>query len=80
MKLKTNLIFQLAAMLVQLVNEFGSFIPKSLQIWVFLIVGLLQALIAWRAHYFNPDGTRAVEVYEPQSGFLRSFFDPKRED
>jgi hypothetical protein len=31
--------------------------------WVMLAVGLAQGLMAWRAHYFNPDGTPATTPY-----------------
>jgi acyl CoA:acetate/3-ketoacid CoA transferase beta subunit len=63
MKLSWNLLFQGAALIVQYGNQATSIIPPKYQPAVALAVGLAQGLMAWRAHYFNPDGTPASKPY-----------------
>lgn len=63
MKLSTNLIFQFAALVVQYGNQASGLIPVKYQTYVALAVGLAQALVAWRAHTVNPDGTPAEVGY-----------------
>jgi hypothetical protein len=66
MKLSWNLLFQAAAMIVQYGNQATSIIPEKYQPAVALAVGLAQGLVAWHAHYVNPDGTPASKPYIPQ--------------
>ena len=63
MKLSVNLVFQGCALIVQYGNQASGFIPPKAQMWVMLAVGLAQGLMAWRVHYFNPDGTPATTAY-----------------
>lgn len=63
MKLGWNVFFQAAGMIVQFGNQASGWVPQHDQMWVALAVGLAQGLIAWRAHYFNPDGTPAAVGY-----------------
>lgn len=63
MKLSWNLLFQGAALLVQYGNQATSIIPAKYQPAVALVVGLAQGVVAWRSHYFNPDGTPAATPY-----------------
>lgn len=64
LKLSTNLIFQAAALIVQYGNQASGVIPAKYQTYVALGVGLAQALVAWRAHNVNPDGTPASVPYQ----------------
>jgi len=57
MKLSTNLIFQLLGTIVQFLNMASSMVPPKLQPYVALATALIQGIVAWRAHYFNTDGT-----------------------
>ena len=66
MKLSWNLVFQAAALLLQYGNQALGYVPPKVQPWVALVVGVAQALVAWRAHYFNPDGTPASVGYVPK--------------
>lgn len=63
MKLSTNLVFQGAALIVQYGNQASHLIPVKYQGYIALAVGLAQALVAWRAHNVNPDGTPASVPY-----------------
>jgi acyl CoA:acetate/3-ketoacid CoA transferase beta subunit len=63
MKISWNLLFQGAALIVQYGNQASGLIPSKYQPGVALAVGLAQGLVAWRAHYFNPDGTPASTAY-----------------
>lgn len=67
MKLSTHLIWQAIALIVQAGNQYGNLTPKNWAPVVALVVGLGQVLLAWRAHYFNPDGTPAAVAYVPPS-------------
>jgi hypothetical protein len=63
MKLSWNLVFQGLALIVQYGNQASGFVPPKYQPAVGLVVGLAQGAVAWRAHYFNPDGTAASLPY-----------------
>lgn len=63
LKLSWNLLFQGAALIVQYGNQASGLIPPKYQSAVALVVGLAQGLVAWRAHYSNPDGTSAATPY-----------------
>jgi hypothetical protein len=64
-KLSSNLIFQGAALIAQYGNQALGIVPPNVQPYVALAIGCAQALAAWRAHYFNPDGTPARAPYIP---------------
>ena len=66
MKLSWNILFQGCALIMQYGNQATDIVPQKYQGAVMLAVGLAQALVAWRAHYFNPDGTPASKPYIPQ--------------
>lgn len=61
----STLIFQIIASIAQYANLASGFVPAKLQIWSALVIGIAQALQAWRAHWYNPDGTRATSAYNP---------------
>lgn len=63
MTLIFNILFQVAAVLVQGANMLTSLTPPKYQGVVFLLVGIAQVLVAYRAHYFNPDGTPSTVAY-----------------
>jgi hypothetical protein len=63
MKLSNNVVFQGLAMIVQYGNQASGFVPPKAQVWVGLAVGVAQAAVAWRAQFFNPDGTPATTAY-----------------
>ncbi|MFN7948364.1 MAG: hypothetical protein U0Z53_23635 [Blastocatellia bacterium] len=65
MKFSFNFFFQALAAIIQFGTQFGDFMPSGFRPWVALFVGLAQAAVAWRAHYFNPDGTQARAAYLP---------------
>ena len=64
MKLHWNLIFQIFAMIAQYGNQASGYVPPKYQMYVALAVGLAQGVVAWRAHFFNPDGTPASVGYQ----------------
>lgn len=66
MKLSWNLLFQGAALIVQYGNQATNIVPAKYQTGVTLAIGLAQALVAWRAHTVNPDGTPASTPYIPK--------------
>lgn len=57
MKIGTNLFFQMLGMVLQYLNMASGSIPKKYEPLVALFLALGQALIAWRSHYYNTDGT-----------------------
>lgn len=67
MKLSWNLVFQGIALLVQAGNQYADILPAKWKPVAALILGLAQAAVAWRSHYFNPDGTPAKVAYIPNS-------------
>ena len=66
MKLSWNLLFQGCALIVQYGNQASGLIPANYQPAIALTVGFAQALVAWHAHYVNPDGTPASTPYIPK--------------
>ena len=65
LKLSTNLIFQGAALIVQYGNQTSRLVPLKYQTFVALAVGVAQALVAWKAHNVNQDGSPAAVAYRP---------------
>ena len=66
MKLSWNLAFQAAALVVQYGNQASGVVPAKYQTYVALVVGLAQAIVAWRQAHFNPDGTPASTAFVPK--------------
>ena len=66
MKLSTHLIWQALAMILQAANQYSDVLPPKWKPFAALGVGLIQVLLAWRAHYFNPDGTPAQAAWLPK--------------
>lgn len=64
MKLSFNLLFQLAALTVQFGNMASGYLPPKYQATLLLVVGIAQAVVSYRAHKFNPDGTPAEKPYD----------------
>lgn len=64
MKLRTNLIFQGLGVLIQVLNYISGIVPAHIQPYVMLVVTVAQALVAWRVHWFNPDGTSVAVSYQ----------------
>lgn len=64
MKISFNLLFQLAALIVQFGNLASGYLPPKYQATLLLIVGIAQAVVSYRAHKFNPDGTPATQPYD----------------
>jgi len=66
MKLSWNLVFQAIAMAAQYGNQAMDVAPAKWKPGVALAIGILQTIVAWRAHYSNPDGTPSQVAYIPQ--------------
>lgn len=64
MKITLNLVFQTLASIVQLGNQVSGLVPAKYQPAVALVVALAQGAVAWRSHYFNPDGSPASVSYQ----------------
>jgi hypothetical protein len=41
----------------QLLNGLGDIAPSEWKPWIALVIGFVQFLMGWRAHYLKPDGT-----------------------
>lgn len=65
MKLSWNLVFQTIALGVQYGNQALDIAPPKWKPGIALLIGIAQAMVAWRAHYSNPDGTPAKVAYLP---------------
>ena len=63
MKVSWNLVFQSLGFILQGVNALANVVPPHYQPAVALVVAGLQGLIAWHAHYYNPDGTPSEVAY-----------------
>lgn len=63
MKLSWNLVFQAIATAAQYGNQAMDILPPKWKPAGALVLGLLQAVVAWRAHLSNPDGTPASVAY-----------------
>lgn len=65
MKAAFTIIFQGIAFIAQYGNFATNIVPEKIKPYVFLAIGLAQTIQAWRAHYYNPDGSRATTPYNP---------------
>jgi len=61
-----NVVFQTAATVVQVGNQALDIVPEKYKAPVALVVGLAQAVVAWNAHYKNPNGESAKLPYEKE--------------
>lgn len=57
MKLTTNVVGQILALILQALNQFGGLFPEQHKAKVALAIGLLQLVIGYLAHYSNTNGT-----------------------
>ena len=60
-----NIIFQVAALIVQSANQFSELVPVEYRHYVALVLGIAQAIVALKAHSVNPDGTPASVAFKP---------------
>lgn len=67
MKLSTHLIWQALMLVAQYGNQAASFVPGKYKPLVAIAIGAIQGILAWKAHYSNPDGTPASVAYLPKS-------------
>jgi hypothetical protein len=65
MTLSVNAIAQLIALVLQVLNQVSGLVPTKYQVYVALVVGVLQAVVAFLAHFSNPDGSSAKVAYTP---------------
>lgn len=61
MNLRKNGLIQVLLLILQGGNLEST--PEEYRLWAALGIGVLQAVVAWRAQYFNPDGTSAAQPY-----------------
>jgi len=58
-----NMVFQLAAIIVQFGNQATGLTPEKYKSTVAVIIGFAQLIVAYKAHGVNPDGTPATTPY-----------------
>lgn len=63
MKISTNVIIQVLAIVVDQAGQLSGLVPEKYKHWGVLAVGVLQALVGFLAHYRNPDGTPSATPY-----------------
>ena len=63
MKISTNMILQVIATGMQLVNQLGGIVPSKYQTLVLAVLSAAQGVIGAIAHFSNPDGTTANVAY-----------------
>ncbi len=61
-----TIIFQVLAGIIQLGNYATDFLPEKYKWIVGLVVGVAQVFQAYKAHFFNPDGTPAAQPFVPK--------------
>jgi hypothetical protein len=64
MKISWNLVFQAVALVAQYGNQASAYVPPKAKTCLALVIGLAQAVVAWRQAYSNPDGTPASVAYK----------------
>ncbi len=57
MSSNVNKILQVTGVIIQIVNQFGWFIPEEIKPFIIIEVATIQAIFGVLAHYYNPDGT-----------------------
>lgn len=65
MKLSTNVIAQLLATAVQVLNQVTPAVPDKYKYLAAAALGFLQLVIGVIAHNSNPDGTSSLTAYVP---------------
>lgn len=66
MNFSINLVAQIAGLVIQYGNLTVDVVPAKYKAYVSLVVGIAQAVVAWKAHFSNPDGTPAATEYKPK--------------
>jgi len=67
MRFGVNMVIQILACAIQAYNQVGDLIPPDRREDVAVVVGILQAVVALLAHYYNPDGTAVATPYVKKS-------------
>lgn len=57
MKISTHVIFQLLAVVLQVLNFTSGVVPPHYQPYVMVVISVLQSALAAYNHYFTPNGT-----------------------
>jgi hypothetical protein len=65
MKRSTNVLIQIFALVINVLNAATSFIPPGGKPWIGLGIVLAQGIVAIIAHNYNPNGTPANASYTP---------------
>src|SRR5215472_11553011 len=71
MKRSTNVIIQILALMVQILNYATGIVAENARPWIGLSILLIQGIAAVIASNYNPDGTPASVAYkksDPQAG------------
>lgn len=63
MKFSVNMIIQILALIVQVLNQISDLFPEDQRAIVVAIVGVIQATVALMGHFKNPDGTPVEVAY-----------------
>lgn len=63
LKFSLNMVTQLIGMLVQGANALGGILPAEYNVPIALGIAAVQSIVAFIAHFKNPDGTPAAEPY-----------------
>lgn len=58
-----NILFQIMATLAQVGDVASGWVPAKYQPIAAAVLGLIQAIVAVKAHSINPDGTPAAQPY-----------------
>lgn len=63
MKFSLNMVTQIIAMVVQGANALGGILPPEYSAPIALGIAAVQGIVAFVAHFKNPDGTPAAQPY-----------------
>lgn len=63
MKFSLNVVFQIAAVIAQVLTMISGLVPPSWQPAIHVILTIVQAVVSFGAHFNNPDGTPATRAY-----------------
>lgn len=66
MRQSIHLVLQAIGFLINILTFATNVVPAKYQPYVVATVSLLQGLLAWYNHNFNPDGTPATVAYVPK--------------
>ncbi len=64
---KTNVLIQICALLVHLLNLATPIASDKVKPWIALGIVFVQGIVAIIAHSYNPDGSSAQEPYDPNA-------------